>query len=73
MSILNKSIWDRLNQHNNSQPLTAATDKKLVGMESSPLKVLGTVHFHVIFEQYDFLAARGDSGQRSPERQSLCN
>ena len=28
MSILNKNIWDRLNQHNDSQPLTAITDKK---------------------------------------------
>ena len=54
MSILNKNIWDRLNQHNNSQPLTAVTDKKLVSVEGSPLKVLGAVHFHVIFEQQQF-------------------
>ena len=54
MSILNENIWDRLNQHNNSRPLTPVTEKKLVGVEGSPLKVLGAVHFHVIFEQQQF-------------------
>ena len=52
-SILNKNIWDRLNQHN-SHPLTEVTNKKLVGVEGSPLKVLGVVHFHVVFEQQQF-------------------
>ena len=53
-SILNKNIWDRLNQQNSTRSLMAATDKKLVGVESSPLKVLGMGIFSVVFEQQHF-------------------
>ena len=53
-SILNKNIWDRLNQQNSIRSLMAATDKKLVGVEGSPLKVLGMGIFNVVFEQQQF-------------------
>ena len=52
-SVLNKHIWDRLNQQT-ACPLTEVTGKKLVGVEGSPLKVLGAAHFNVVFEQQHF-------------------
>ena len=53
-SILNKNIWERLNQQNSTRSLMAATGKKLVGVEGSPLKVLGTGIFNIAFEQQQF-------------------
>ena len=53
MSVLNKNIWTRLNQQT-KYPLTEVTGKKLVGVEGTPLKVLGAAHFHVVFEQQQF-------------------
>ena len=53
MSVLNKNIWTRLNQQT-KYPLTEVTGKKLVGIEGTPLKVLGAAHFHVVFEQQQF-------------------
>ena len=52
-SVLNKNIWTRMNQQNKC-PLREVTDKKLVGVEGSPLQVLGVACFNVAFEQQQF-------------------
>ena len=52
-SVLNKNIWTRVNQQN-KYPLTEVTNKKLVGVEGSPLNVLGAAHFNVVLEQQQF-------------------
>ena len=53
-SVLAKTIWDRLNQGNNGSPITAVPSKKLVGVEGSPLKVIGAVHLSIVLEQQQF-------------------
>ena len=50
-SVLAKTIWDRLNQGNNDQPVTTVSNQKLVGVEGSPLKVIGSVHLNIVLEQ----------------------
>ena len=52
--VLAKTIWDRLNQGNNNWPITAVPSKKLVGVEGSPLKVIGAVHLSIVLEQQQF-------------------
>ena len=53
-SVLAKTIWDRLNQGNNDQPMTTVPGKKLVGVGGSPLKVIGAVHLSIVLEQQQF-------------------
>ena len=53
-SVLAKTIWDRLNQGNNDRPITTVPRKKLVGVEDSPLKVIGAEHLSTVLEQQQF-------------------
>ena len=54
--MLAKTIWDRLNQGNNDRPVTTVSNQKLVGVEGSPLKVIGSVHLNIVLEQQQFNA-----------------
>ena len=51
--MLNKDIWTHVNQQMNC-PLADVTGKKLVGVEGSPLTMLGAACFQVVLEQQKF-------------------
>ena len=55
-SVLAKTIWDRLNQGNNDRPVTTISNQKLVGVDSSPLKMIGSKHLNIVLEQQQFNA-----------------
>ena len=46
-------LWDKVSMLGDT-PLEAVTDKKLIGVEGSPLQTLGAVHLEVTFEKQPF-------------------
>ena len=51
-SILSKHVWNKVAKLEES--LDMVTGKTLMGVEGSPLNIIGAVHLHVIFEKQQF-------------------
>ena len=52
-SVLCKDVWTKIDRQTGCT-LTEVAGKKLVGVEGSPLKVLGAANVHVVLEQQQF-------------------
>ena len=52
-SVLCKGVWTKIHQQTGCT-LIAVAGKQLVGVEGSPLKVLGVANFHVVLKQQQF-------------------
>ena len=52
-SILSKQVWDKVSKQQEAS-LEVVSGRNLIGVEGSPLKILGAVHLQVIFERQQF-------------------